>query len=212
MGDSRNFGAQRKPSGQAHRTGVLGQAIDDLRSDVDSGFVAAEVEIDNATGRITALEAGPVAGVGLTSTVTLALPAADPLFDAAAALADTDGFTVTLDGKLVASVLGYIGGGGGVIKYDGGIVKFDAGGGGITNIHTATAALAEALQIALNVSYTNMYALDTPKITVAPVDAVATAANIGIAGFTIFAEGATTLVVAAVGGIAALGYTFSAAV
>ena len=42
MGRSASFGGEQKPIGKQHRGGTLGEAIDDLRSDIDDAFFALE--------------------------------------------------------------------------------------------------------------------------------------------------------------------------
>lgn len=42
MGASRSFGDEIKPPGKQHRGGTLGEAIDDLRADIDDAFVSLE--------------------------------------------------------------------------------------------------------------------------------------------------------------------------
>jgi hypothetical protein len=42
MGASKSFGDERVPPGMQHRSGTLGDAIDDLRSDIDNAFLSLE--------------------------------------------------------------------------------------------------------------------------------------------------------------------------
>ena len=67
MGASRSFGGSQTPPGMQHRTGTLGDAIADLRNDVDAAFVL--------------LEADPLAGGTPESAYTQTFSTADKTHD-----------------------------------------------------------------------------------------------------------------------------------